>query len=80
LSKTVIALVVYYASNNNTLYDEKLSDEAIVRVNNTLTNGKSVKEICKSHHLIFNNIQINDSYAHTNYFKGGDTWTNTWFT
>ena len=80
LSKTAIAMSDDYANNNHTLWNEKLSDKAIVRVNNTVMDGKTVKEVFKSHHTIFNNIKINDSYAHTNYFKGGDTWTNNWFT
>ena len=80
LSKTAIAMSDDYANNNHTLWNEKLSDKAIVRVNNTVMDGKTVKEVFKSHHTIFNNIKINDSYAHTNYFKGGDTWTNIWFT
>ena len=80
LSKITMALGPDYASNSHSLWNEKLSDNAIVRVNNTVMDGKSVKEIWKSHHTIFNNIEIKDSYAHTNYFKSGDTWTNNWFT
>ena len=41
---------------------------------------KTIKEFFKSHHTIFNNIEIVDRYAHTNYFKTGETWTNKWFT
>ena len=55
LSKIAIALGTDYASNNHSLWNEKLSDNAIVRVNNTVMDGKSVKEIWKSHHTIFNN-------------------------
>ena len=40
----------------------------------------SVTSRQETHQIEFNNIKINDSYAHTNYFKGGDTWTNNWFT
>ena len=80
LTKIAIELGQDYATNNHSLWNETLSDNAIVRVNNSIMDGKTVKEVWKSHHTIFNNIQINDSYAHTNYFKGGDTWTNNWFT
>ena len=69
-----------YASNKHTLWDKTLSDNAIVRVNNTVIDGKTVKEIFKSHHTIFNDIEILDGYAHTNYFKNGNIWTNKWFT
>ena len=69
-----------YASNKHTLWDKTLSDNAIVRLNNTVMDGKTAKEIFKSHHTIFNDIEILDAYAHTNYFKDGNIWTNTWFT
>lgn len=80
LTKIAIALGEDYATNNFSLWNETLSDNAVVKINNTVMDGKTVKGIWKSHHTIFNNIQINDSYAHTNYFKGGNTWTNLWFT
>ena len=58
LSKTAIAMGDDYANNNHTLWNEKLSDKAIVRVNNTVMDGKTVKEVFKSHHTIFNNIKV----------------------
>ena len=45
LSKITMALGPDYASNSHSLWNEKLSDNAIVRVNNTVMDGKSVKEI-----------------------------------
>jgi len=80
LSKIAQELDADYASNSHSLWNEKLSDNAIVRVNNTVMDGKTVKEIFKSHHTIFNDIEILDGYAHTNYFKDGNIWTNKWFT
>ena len=69
-----------YASNEHTLWDKTLSDNAVVYLNNSKMDGKTVKEIFKSHHTMFNDIEILDLYAHTNYFKDGNIWTNTWFT
>ena len=69
---TKIAIALKNATNNFSLWNETLSDNAVVKINNTVMDGKTVKGIWKSHHTIFNNIQINDSYAHTNYFKGGN--------
>ena len=69
-----------YALNEHTLWDKTLSDNAVVYLNNSKMDGKTVKEIFKSHHTMFNDIEILDGYAHTNYFKDGDTWTNKWFT
>ena len=69
-----------YALNEHTLWDKTLSDNAVVYLNNSKMDGKTVKEIFKSHHTMFNDIEILDLYAHTNYFKGGNIWTNTWFT
>ena len=68
-----------YASNEHTLWDKTLSDNAVVYGNNSKMDGKTVKEIFKSHHTMFNDIQILDGYAHTNYFKDGNVWTNKWF-
>ena len=35
----------------------------------------------KSHHeVLFENIDIQDVYVHTNYFSDGAVWSNAWFT
>ena len=80
LSVVAVELDSDYQSNNHTLWDKTLSDDAIVYFNNSKMDGKTIKEFFKSHHTIFNNIEIVDRYAHTNYFKSGETWTNKWFT
>ena len=68
-----------YANNDHSVWDEMLSDDAKVYLNNTVVDGKTVKEAFKGHHSIFNDIKIIEAYAHTNYFKSGDVWTNNWF-
>ena len=84
LTKIALDFHEDYATNKHELWDEMLNDDAEVHVNNSKMSGKEVKEAFKSHHMIFNNIQIIDAYAHTNYFSGGvnkgDIWTNSWFT
>ena len=79
-SKTVIKMNETYANNDHSVWDEMLSDDAKVYLNNTVVDGKTVKEAFKGHHSIFNDIKIIEAYAHTNYFKSGDVWTNNWFT
>jgi len=80
LSVTIKKMNESYANNQHQLWDEKLSDDAKVYLNNTLVDGKTVKEIFKSHHTIFNDIQIVDIYVHTNYFERDEIWSNNWFT
>ena len=79
-SLTVKDIYEGYANNAHSLWDEKLADDAKVYLNNTLLDGKTVKEGFKYHHTIFNYIRFGEFYAHTNYFKNGDVWTNSWFT
>ena len=69
-----------YSNNDHSLWDEILADDAKVYLNNTLLDGKTVKEGFKFHHTIFNYIRVTEVYAHTTYFKEGDVWTNSWFT
>lgn len=78
-SKTVIKMNETYANNDHSVWDEMLSDDAKVYLNNTVVDGKTLKEAFKGHHSIFNDIKIIEAYAHTNYFKSGDVWTNNWF-
>ena len=78
-SKTVIKMNETYANNDHSVWDEMLSDDAKVYLNNTVVDGKTVKEAFKGHHSIFNDIKIIEAYAHTNDFKSGDVWTNNWF-
>lgn len=78
-SKTVIKINETYANNDHSVWDEMLSDDAKVYLNNTVVDGKTVKEAFEGHHSIFNDIKIIEAYAHTNYFKSGDVWTNNWF-
>ena len=69
-----------YETNSFVIYDKVLSDDAVVYINNTKMDGKTVKAAFKQHHTIFNDIDISENYAHTNYFSDGEVWTNNWFT
>ncbi|RPG69514.1 MAG: nuclear transport factor 2 family protein [Flavobacteriaceae bacterium TMED120] len=80
LSKMVDKMHDAYQSQNFALWDEMITDDAVIYLNNTKIDGKTMKPLFASHHEIFSDIKIEDRYAHTNYFKGGDTWTNSWFT
>ena len=80
LSKTIESLGKDYETNSFVIYDKVLSDDAVVYLNNSKTDGKTVKAAFKQHHTIFNDIKISSTYSHTNYFNDGEVWTNNWFT
>ena len=80
LSQIINSLAVDYETNSFVIYDKVLSDDAVVYINNTKMDGKTVKAAFKQHHTIFNDIDISENYAHTNYFSDGEVWTNNWFT
>ena len=80
LSKNIGKMHDAYESANFDFWDQMISPEAVVYLNNTKMDYKTMRPLFVSHHTIFNNIKIEDRYQHTNYFKNGDTWTNSWFT
>ena len=80
LSQIINSLAEDYETNSFVIYDKVLSDDAVVYLNNTKMDGKTVKAAFKSHHTIFNDIDLSEYYAHTNYFSDGEVWTNNWFT
>ena len=69
LSKIIESLAMDYETNSFVIYDKVLSDEAVVYINNTKMDGKTVKAAFKQHHTIFNDIKISETYSHTNYFN-----------
>ena len=79
LSKIIESLAKDYETNSFVIYDKVLSDDAVVYINNTKMDGKTVKAAFKQHHTIFNDIKISETYSHTNYFSDGEVWTNNWF-
>ena len=80
LTKTIESLASDYETNSFVIYEKILSDNAVVYLNNTKTDGKTVKAGFRQHHEIFNDIKISNPYSHTNYFNDGEVWTNNWFT
>ncbi|MFL2599404.1 MAG: hypothetical protein ACJ0P1_02435 [Flavobacteriaceae bacterium] len=69
-----------YVSNDFNSWESFHSDEMICYFNNSLIDKKTMIAGIKQDHLKFNGIQVSmDDYAHTNYFKDGEIWTNQWF-
>lgn len=79
-SKNVKALNKDYSENKFILWESLMADDAVIYVNNNKLPKVVVLEAFKGHHAIFNDIQIENSYVHTNYFKSKDVWSNHWFT
>tara|TARA_A100001388_G_scaffold265135_1_gene237048 strand:- start:514 stop:1008 length:495 start_codon:yes stop_codon:yes gene_type:complete len=81
LSTKVKQIAEDYVSKNFEIANETYSDTVQVRFNSTEVQGKE-NLIGGWHveHKVFSDISIEDQYAHTNYFSGGNIWTNHWFT
>ena len=69
-----------YVENDFSLWNELLADNAEVIINNSKMDKQALIAGFKSHHSIFNDIQIPVIMAETKYFKDGEIWTNEWFT
>ena len=78
-SNNVKALYRDYTTNTFSLWNSLLADNAVIYVNNNKLPKDIVIQAFKGHHGIFNDIQIIDTYAHTNYFKRDEVWSNSWF-
>ena len=81
LSTKVKQMAEDYVSKNFEIANETYSDTVQARFNSTEVQGKE-NLIGGWHveHKVFSDISIEDQYAHTNYFSGGNIWTNHWFT
>ena len=79
-SKNVTALNKDYSENKFILWESMLADDAIISFNNSKPTKAFLLERFKDDHAMFNDIQIENSYVHTNYFKSKDVWSNHWFT
>ena len=81
LSTKVKQIAEDYVSKNFEIANETYSDTVQARFNSTEVQGKE-NLIGGWHveHKVFSDIFIEDQYAHTNYFSGGNIWTNHWFT
>ena len=80
LTIKVKKLLSDYVSNDFSSWETFHSDDMICYFNNTVIDKKTMITGIKQDHLKFNGIEIStDEYAHTNYFKDGDVWTNHWF-
>ena len=81
LSTKVKQMAEDYVSKNFDIANETYSDTVQARFNSTEVQGKE-NLIGGWHveHKVFSDISIDDQYAHTNYFSGGNIWTNHWFT
>ena len=80
LTSKVKKLLTDYLSNDFSSWETFHSDDMICYFNNMVIDKKTMIAGIKQDHLKFNGIEISsDDYAHTNYFKNGETWTNQWF-
>ena len=81
LSTKVKQMAEDYVSKNFEIANETYSDTVQARFNSNEVQGKE-NLIGGWHveHKVFSDISIEDQYAHTNYFSGGNIWTNHWFT
>ncbi|MDA1199908.1 MAG: hypothetical protein O3B20_07515 [Bacteroidetes bacterium] len=68
-----------YVENDFSLWNELLADDAVVYLNNSKMDKQTLIAGFKGHHSIFNNIQLPDIAAQTNYYKNGEIWTGEWF-
>jgi len=80
LSKLIGKMHDAYQSGNLQVWDEIISADAVIYLNNIKMDYKTMKTAFQSHQTIFSDIKIEDRYQHTNYFKEGEIWTNSWFT
>ena len=79
LTLNVQKLLKVYVENDFTLWEELLSEDCEVLFNNITLDKKSVIAGVSQDHTLFKSIEITYDYAHTNYFKNGQIWTNHWF-
>ena len=79
LTLDVQKLLKAYVENDFTLWEELLSDDCEVLFNNIPLDKKSIIAGVSQDHILFKSIEVTDDYAHTNYFKNGEIWTNHWF-
>ena len=79
LTLNVKKLLKVYIENDFSLWEELLSDDCEVLFNNISLDKKSVIAGVSQDHILFKSIEVTDDYAHTNYFKNGQIWTNHWF-
>ena len=81
LTAKIVSSFESYKSNDFTFFDQ-YSDDVISRINNTIIKGKdNILNAWKSHHdFLYQDINIEDLYVHTNYFADGTIWSNAWFT
>ena len=72
-------LLKSYVNNDFSLWEKLMSDDCEVLFNNMVLDKKSTIEGIKQDHKLFKFESISDEYAHTNYLKNGEIWTNHWF-
>ncbi len=80
LSLKTKSLLKAYVDNDFSLWEELVSDDCEVLINNNVLDKKTTMEALKQDHMLFSSLSISENYAHTNYFNDGNVWTNHWFT
>lgn len=81
LSANIEYLFEKYVDNDFDV-SEYYADDIVCKINNIEFSGyDNLIPGFKAHHdILYNNINIEDMYIHTNYFADGEIWTNAWFT
>ena len=81
LTASIVSHIESYQANDFTFFDQ-YSEDGISRINNIVIDGKDdLLNGWKPHHdFLYENINIEDLYVHTNYFADGTIWSNAWFT
>jgi len=67
---------------NDFSFSDQYSEDVVSRINNLVIDGRdNLMTGWKSHHeVLFENIDIQDVYVHTNYFSDGAVWSSAWLT
>ena len=79
LSLNAKSLLKDYKDNKFSLWEELISEDCEVLINNNALDKKTTLEFLKQDHALFSSLSISEDYAHTNYFNNGNIWTNHWF-
>lgn len=81
LSANIEHLFEKYVNNDFDVSDY-YADDIVCKINNIEFSGyDNLIPGFKAHHdVLYDNINIEDMYIHTNYFADGEIWSNAWFT
>ncbi len=81
LTANIQLLLESYVNNEFNLSDY-YADDVVCKINNLEFSGyDNLIPGFKAHHdILYDDINIDEVYVHTNYFSDGEVWSNAWFT